>query len=105
MDVCGRRARITDERAGSFDRNHTSPGVFVAIDSNLGAVVGAEEGAIDVHPRKRRNNCTGVGKCAVEGCECLAAVHFWHTEGMVTKRMKPILDAVFEKSQRPQRHP
>ena len=31
------------KRAGSEDRKHTSGGVFVAIDSNLGAVVGAEE--------------------------------------------------------------
>ena len=34
-------ARITDDRAGSEDRKHTSGGVFVAVDSNLGAVVGA----------------------------------------------------------------
>ena len=37
-------ATITDEKASSEDRTHTSGGVFVAIDSNLGAVVGAEEG-------------------------------------------------------------
>ena len=40
-------ARITDEIASSEDRTHTSGGVFVAIDSNLGAVAGAEEGAIE----------------------------------------------------------
>ena len=39
-------ARITDERANSEDRKHTSGGVFVAVDSNLGALVEAEEGAI-----------------------------------------------------------
>ena len=39
-------ARITDERASSEDRKHTSGGVFVAVDSNLGPVVGTEEGAI-----------------------------------------------------------
>ena len=39
-------ARITNERARSEDRKHTSGGVFVAVDSNLGAVVGAEEGAV-----------------------------------------------------------
>ena len=33
-------ARKTDETAGSEDRKHTSGGVFVAVDSNLGAVVG-----------------------------------------------------------------
>ena len=36
--------------AGDDDRKHTSGGVFVAIDSNLGAVVGAEEGAIESIP-------------------------------------------------------
>ena len=35
-------ARITDEKASSEDRKHTSGGVFVAVDSNLGAVVGKE---------------------------------------------------------------
>ena len=30
-------ARITDEKAGSEDRKHSSGGVCVAIDSNLGA--------------------------------------------------------------------
>ena len=39
-------ARITAETAGDEDRTHTSGGIFVAIDRNLGAVVGAEEGAI-----------------------------------------------------------
>ena len=39
-------ARITVETAGDEDRKHTSGGVVVAIDSNLGAVVGADEGAI-----------------------------------------------------------
>ena len=33
-------ARIADETAGSEDRKHTSGGVFVAVDSDLGAVVG-----------------------------------------------------------------
>ena len=37
---------ITEETAGNEDRKHTSGEVFVAVDSNLGAVVGAEEGAI-----------------------------------------------------------
>ena len=39
-------ARITDGNAGTEDRKHTSGGVFVAVDSNLGAVVVAEERAI-----------------------------------------------------------
>ena len=36
-------ARIADERAGSEDRKQTSGGVFIAVDSDLGAVVGEEE--------------------------------------------------------------
>ena len=36
-------ARITDERAGSENQKQTSGGVFVAVDSNLGAVVGEKE--------------------------------------------------------------
>ena len=43
-------ARITEEMAGDEDRKHTSGGVFVAIDSNLGAVVGAEEETIESIP-------------------------------------------------------
>ena len=43
-------ARITDEGASIEDRKHTSGGVFVAVDSNWGAVVGAEEGAIKSIP-------------------------------------------------------
>ena len=37
-------ARITDETAGNEDRKHASGGVFVAVDSNLGAIVGVVEG-------------------------------------------------------------
>ena len=36
-------ARITDETTSSEDGKHTSGGVVVAVDSDLGAVVGAEE--------------------------------------------------------------
>ena len=39
-------ARITDGRAGSEDQKHTSGGIFVAVDSNLGAVIGEREGAV-----------------------------------------------------------
>ena len=37
---------IADENASSADRKHTSGGVFVAVDSVLGAVIDKEEGAI-----------------------------------------------------------
>ena len=43
-------AKITEEIAGDEDRQHTSGGVFIAVDSNLGAVVGAEGGAIESIP-------------------------------------------------------
>ena len=43
-------ARITEEMAGDEDRKHRSGGVLVATDSNPGAVVGAEEGAIESFP-------------------------------------------------------
>ena len=48
-------ARITDERAGNEDQKHTSGGVFVAVDSNLGEVVGEkEERSSYINPRKLR---------------------------------------------------
>ena len=40
MEFAPDAVRITGERASSEDRNHTSGGVFVAVDRNLGAVVG-----------------------------------------------------------------
>ena len=43
-------ARITEETTGGEDRKHTSGGVFVAEEGNLGAGVGAEEGAIESIP-------------------------------------------------------
>ena len=39
-------ARFTDERADIEDQKHTSGGVFVAIDSNVGAVVGEKETSV-----------------------------------------------------------
>ena len=62
-------ARITDEDASSEDRRHTSGGVFVAIDSILGAVVGKVEGAVKSIPGK-------AGRYAF----CLS-VCFWYSEG------------------------
>ena len=43
-------ARYTDENVSSEDRKHTSGGVFVANDSNLGAAVGKEERAVTSIP-------------------------------------------------------
>ena len=47
-------ARITDETAGSKDRKHTSGGVSVAVDSNLGAFIGKEEGTFTSIPGNER---------------------------------------------------
>ena len=72
-------ARITDERAGGEDQKHTSGGVFVSVDSNLGAVVGAEEGTIV--------SISGiVGRIAqawvnVRGSLRVFSVYIWHSEG------------------------
>ena len=43
-------ARVTDENASGEDRKHTWGGVSVAIDSNLGAVIGEEPGAVESIP-------------------------------------------------------
>ena len=43
-------ARIIDENASSKDCKHSSGEVFVAIDSNLGAVIAKEEGAFGSIP-------------------------------------------------------
>ena len=56
-------ARIKDERAGSEDQTHTSGGICVAIDSNLRAVVGAEEGAIESIPGSERRIALAWSEC------------------------------------------
>ena len=55
---------------GEDDRKHTSGGVFVAIDSNLGAVAGAEERAIESIPGNEGKNRLGLGECK-KGAACL----------------------------------
>ena len=64
-------ARITDERAGSEERKHTSGGVFVALDSNLGAVVGGDEGAIESIPGNE-------GRIAQVGCANVRTILLCH---------------------------
>ena len=47
MEVCSEcRERITHGTTGSEDRKHTSGGLFVAVDSNLGAVVERKKGRL-----------------------------------------------------------
>ena len=94
-------SRITDEKANSEDRRHTSGGVFVAIDSNLGAVVGKEEGAVTSIPGSE-------GRIAqawvnVRGGMRVFSFYLWHSEGW-TPRNEALMDAVV-KQVRITRHP
>ena len=73
-------ARITDVKAGIEDQKHKSGGVFVAVDSNLGAVVGGKEGAVNVRGDVR-----------------ILAAYFWHTEGF-TPRNEALLEAVLKRA-------
>ena len=94
-------ARITDERAGSEDQKHTSGGVFVAVDSNLGADVGEKEGAVTSIPGNE-------GRIAqvwvnVRGGVRMFAAYFWHTEGWIS-RNEAVLEAVLKRA-RATKHP
>ena len=88
-------ARITEETTGSEDRKHTSGGVLVAIDSNLGAAVGAEEGAIEsIQGNEGRIARAWV---IVRGGLRIFSVYFWHSEGW-TPRNEAILEAVLKRA-------
>ena len=88
-------ANITDETAGSEDREHTSGGVFVAVDSNTGAVVGVEDGAIDSIP----GNAGRIAQAwvNVRGGLRVFSVCFWHSEGW-TPRNEALLKAVLKQA-------
>ena len=93
--------RITEEMAGDEDRKHTSGGVFVAIDSNLGAIVGAEEGAIESIPGNE-------GRIAqawvnVRGGLRIFSVYLWHSE-VWSSRNELLLEAVLKRT-RTTKHP
>ena len=88
-------ARNTDERASSEDRTHTSGGVFVSIDSNLGAAVGGEEGATESIPGNE-------GRIAqawvnVRGRLRIFSVYLWHSEKW-SSRKEALLEAVLKKN-------
>ena len=78
METCGRCGWNTDERASSEDQKHTSGGVFVAVDSNLGAVVGGEGTVTSIPGNKGRNAQVWLN---VRGGMRMFAASFWHTEG------------------------
>ena len=95
-------SRISDERASSEDRKHTSAGVFFeAVDSNQGTVVGAEEVAI----LSISGNEGRIAQELVNVREGLRifSVYFWHSEGW-TPRNEALLEAVLKEA-RTTRHP
>ena len=73
-------ARITDEKAGIEDRKHTSGGVFIAVGSNLGAVVGEEEEGTVASIPGNKGRITQV-RVDVQGGMRVFSVYFWHSEG------------------------
>ena len=89
MSFAADTARITNENADIEDRKHTSVSVFVAVCSNLRAVVSIEEGAVE--SRKRGNNCPSMGKCARS--MRVFSEYFWHSKGW-TPRNEALLEAV-----------
>ena len=72
-----------------------SGGVLVAIDSNLGAVVGAEEGAIESIPGNERRNAQA--RVNVRGGLRIFSVYYWHSEGW-TSRNEALLEAVLKRT-------
>ena len=69
-------ARITAENAGTEDCEHAPGGVFVAVDSNLGAAVGAEKEEIDSIPGNERR--IAQAWVNVRGSLRVFSVYFWH---------------------------
>ena len=94
-------ARITDERASSEDNWHMSVRVFVAVDSNLGVVVGETERAVASIPGNE-GRITQVW-VNVRGGKRAFSVYFWHSEGW-TPRNEALLEAVSKRA-RVTKHP
>ena len=67
------------KRSGSESEKQTSGGVLVAIDSNLGAVVGEREGAVMTIPGNER--IIAQVWVNVRGGMRMFAAYLWHTEG------------------------
>ena len=88
-------ARITGERVSGEDRKRTSRGVFVAVDKNLGAVVGAEEGTtVSISGNERRNAQALVN---VRGGFRVFSVYFWHSEDWIP-RNEALLEGVVKQA-------
>ena len=82
---------ITDERASSADQKHTSGGIFVAVDSNPGAVVGA---VVSIPGNEGRTAQAWVN---TRGSLRVFSVYFWHSEGW-TPRNEALLEAVVKEA-------
>ena len=94
-------ARIADERASKEDRKHTSGGVFVAEDDNLGAVIGKEERlvkSIQGNEGRIAQACVNVRRGLL-----VVSVYFWHSEGWIP-RNEAFLKAVLKTSKSYQAH-
>ena len=82
--IAASAATIAEETAGDKDRKHTSGGVLVAIDSNLGAVVGAEEGTIE-SIQEMKEESPKHGWMSQEGCvssRCTSGIRKDGRQGM-----------------------
>ena len=88
-------ARINDERTSSKDNKHTLGGVFVAVDSNLGAVVGEKEQWHQFQATRAESPRLFVN---VRGGMRVLSVYFWHSEGW-TPRNEALLEGSVEASQ------
>ena len=95
LEICSRCARITNEKAGK-DRRHTSGGVFVAVDTNLGAVLGKEEGAVTSIPGNERRIAQAL--LNARGGMPSFSVYFCHSEGW-TPRHEALMEAVVKEMQ------
>ena len=88
-------ARITDENVGTEDRKRASGGVFVAVDSNLGKVVGEKEGSVASIPgNEGRITHSWVN---VRGGMRVFSVHLWQSEGQIP-RNEALLEAVIKRA-------
>ena len=70
--------RITDEKTGSEDRKHTSGGVSIAVDSNLGAVVRRRRRNSGINPKATKGRITQAW-VDVQGGMRVFSVYFWHS--------------------------
>ena len=85
----------------SEDRKHTSGGLFVAVDSNLGAPIGKEEGTFTTFPSNEARIDKAWGECQRRYaglCRLLM-----HSEGW-TPRNEALMEAVVKQA-RTARHP